>query len=94
MLELSDILQLKPKSVPDFGGRFMLARPSVADLMELTHHNERDPVYARLWTLSRHILNADGSRAFDSPEAAKACPAAVAAKLFPMIEALYSEGLD
>lgn len=94
MPDLYDILALKPKKIDGMDGAFMLARPTICDLLELQGHNESDPRFAKLWCLSRHVLNAQGERLWLSPEAAKLCPAAVAARLFPEIESLYSEGLD
>lgn len=94
MLDLASILKLEPARREWKGVPFLLARPSVADLLTLTEINGRDAAQARLWSISRHLLHPDGSRVFDTPEAAAACPAAFAAALIPMIEHLYGEGLD
>jgi hypothetical protein len=94
VLDLASILKLEPARRAWNGVPFLLARPSVADLLTLTEINARNPEEARLWSISRHLLDSNGCRVFPDAEAVKACPAPFAAALITMIEELYGEGLD
>ena len=94
MRDLRDILTLKPKRVEVRGFEIFLARPTVLDLIVIADLNEKDSAMAKLHALSVHVLDSDGLRVFPDCEAAKSCPAFMAADLIPMIEALYADGLD
>ena len=94
MPDLRSILTLQPKRVEIIGLEVFLKRPTIVDLAEMTEANERDPKFARLFALSRHILDADLKQVFPTPADAESCPAKFAVDAIVEIEKLYGEGLD
>lgn len=94
MRDLRAILTLEPVVAEFAGAQFKLSRPTVVDLIELTDENAKDPVRAKLHALARHVLDMDGNRVFQDIDAAACAPAGFATAVIPMIERLYSEGLD
>lgn len=94
MHDIRAILALEPVPLQWNGHKFHLSRPTLLDLIEAIDINTQDPKRGRQFGLFRHLHTEDGQPVFPSIEAAGGCPAGLAAKAVPMIEALYSEGAD
>lgn len=92
MSDIRAILALEPAHFDWKGQRLLLKRPSLTDLIDATQANEKGVAFARSWALWRHLLDENGTPVFESPEAAMACPLALALAANERIEHLYSEG--
>lgn len=92
MSDIKAILALHPAPFEWNGHRLQLKRPSITDLIDATAANEKGPAQSRAWALWRHLLDDAGTPLFASPEAAAACPLALALEATRRIEELYSEG--
>jgi hypothetical protein len=93
-MSLAAALRLEHKPVERDGVRFLLRRPTVADLAEALEQNERDPKRANVWLLRSHVLNEQGVPVFADEAAAAQCPLALGRWLVAEVEGLYGEGRD
>jgi len=94
MKDLRAILALEPAPFSWNGHSLLLKRPNLVDLVEAIEANALPPVQSRAWAIARHLLGPDGAPLFATAAEAANCPSGLAAKAFPAIEALYSEGVD
>ena len=94
MSDIRAALRLEHKPVEVDGVRFLLRRPTVADLAELLHVGETDKARTNDMLLCRHVLDEQGQPLFASFDEAAACPLRLAYRIVPLVEGLYAEGRD
>ena len=94
MSDIRAALNLEPVKTTIAGFAVVITRPTIMDLIEAVQQNEADPANARAFAIWRHLRTEDGAPVFDSLEAAKRCPAHIAAEAVVKIERLYNEGRD
>lgn len=74
--------------------RFLLRRPTVADLAAATQAHENDPAGANGFMLSAHVLDEQGIKVWADAREAQECPLHLAHGLVKAVEGLYAEGRD
>jgi hypothetical protein len=87
-------LRLEHKPVEVGGVRFLLRRPTVADLAAATQAHENDPAGANGFMLSAHVLDEQGIPVWADAREAQQCPLNIAHGLVKAVEGLYAEGRD
>lgn len=94
MREIRAALRLEHKPVEVGGVRFLLRRPTVADLAAATSAHENDPQGANGFMLAAHVLDEQGLPVWADAQDAQSCPLHLAHGLVKAVEGLYAEGRD
>ena len=94
MPDIRAALRLEHKPVEIGGVRFLLRRPTVADLAAATQAHENDPAGANGFMLSAHVLDEQGIKVWADAREAQECPLHLAHGLVKAVEGLYAEGRD
>lgn len=91
---IRDALTLKPAEIEVGGTRYTVSRPSVLDMIEALEHSRTAPQTMLPWLVFRHLLEADGSRAFGSLDEVLACDVHAVSAIGQRVQLLYEEGRD
>jgi len=89
---ISDALRMKPAEIEVGGTRYRVSRPSVLDMIDALEHSRQSPQTMLAWLVWRHLLEQDGSRAFETLDQVLACDAHAVTAIGQQVQLFYEEG--